>query len=163
MGLVLAALMAGWRLLDRTATEQAREYSTPLARQFTEHPEKWLASPRDASAFEAALKAGELSEVAIDGALVLYTLRNGEQHSSRLVSGPQGLISRMETLANEQGFALARVLVDPRAPVVKWRDGLSALPETLLRLFPILLMAVLSALVLRQSGMLGKENAELVE
>ena len=160
---VVAALLTGWRLLDHAATEQSREYATPLARQFTEDPSPWLRSPQDPSAFEAALKSGQLKEVAIDGLVVLYTLRDGQQHSSRLVSGPQGLVARMETLANEQGFALARVQIDPRAPAVKWRDGVAEFPMTLLRIFPILLMAVLIALVLRQSGMLGRENAELVE
>lgn len=95
---------------------QARKNATAL--RFERAPEAWLAHPREASEFERALRAGEITAVGVNGSLVLYTDRGGRQFSTRLIDcGPNcrsELGSRLGELSLAQGFALTDVDVDPR-------------------------------------------------
>ncbi len=157
------ATVAGLTVLERTAADQSRAYQTDTARAFGEQQERWLSSPKDPSEFEAALQADQLSAVAVDGPMVLYTLRDGSRHSTRLVSGPQGLVTQLEHLSVDKRFALTRVAIDARAPAARYRDALMGVPDAMLRLAPLLLMAVLILLVARQSGLLSRDGLHVVE
>ncbi|MFT4102600.1 MAG: AAA family ATPase, partial [Burkholderiaceae bacterium] len=160
---VALAAAAAVSALQRSAVEQSRAYQTEMAREFGEQQQRWLLSPKDPSEFEAALQADRLSAVAVDGPMVLYTLRDGSRHSTRLVSGPQGLVTQLERLSVDRQFALTRVPIDARAPIDRYRDALAAVPDLMLRLVPVLLMGVLIVLVARQSGMLGRDGLHVVE
>ena len=116
-----ALLVVGWiglsTLQQRTAQEmQARKNAT--AQVFEAAPEQWLAHPREASEFERALQAGQITAVGVSGPVVLYTDRAGQHFSTRLIdcgfNCKNEIGSRLGELSQVQGFALTDIDVDPR-------------------------------------------------
>ncbi|MFG6413686.1 AAA family ATPase [Roseateles sp. DC23W] len=116
---VVLAAAGLWLLQQRTASETlARKNPTALA--FERAPEQWLAQPREASEFERALQAREVTAVGIAGSLVLYTDRNGHQFSTRLIADG----ARLGEISVAQGFALTDIDVDPRTTGQRLSHGL---------------------------------------
>lgn len=163
--LLIAAVVAALLLLlfgvtllqQRAAVEvQARKNATALA--FESMPEQWLAHPREASAFERALRTGEVAAVGVDGALVLYTDRAGQHYSTRLIDcgppcrGETG--ARLGELSLAQGFTLTQIDVDARTGSQRITQ---ALERGLTPLAPLLAVGAIGGLLFfaHRQGLLG--------
>lgn len=115
---VLLGLVLGFSALQDRAAAEVQSRKNPTALAFERAAEQWLAHPREASEFERALQARELAAVGVDGALVLYTGRDGRQFSTRLIDCGANcrneIGSRLGELSLAQGFALTTIDVDAR-------------------------------------------------
>ena len=145
------------QLQQRTAVEmQARKNATALA--FERAPEQWLGHPREASEFERALRAKEVAAVGVDGRLVLYTDRTGQQFSTRLIdcgfTCKSEIGSRLGELSVAQGFALTDINVDARTTGQRISQSLERAAEVA---GPVVLMVLLfgGLVFLQFRGMLG--------
>ncbi len=157
--LLLAALGLS-TLHERTASEvQARKNATALA--FEKTPEQWLAHPREASEFERALQAKNVTAVGVSGGLVLYTDRAGQQFSTRLIDCGLGcrneIGSRLGEFSVAQGFALTDIDVDARTGGQRLFESLERAGHVLA---PILLMLLVAAplVYLQMRGSLGQRT-----
>ncbi len=165
--LLLAGLIFGVAALQGTATREAQARKTALALAFESDPQRWLANPREASEFEAALAAGSLRSVAVagTGALALYTDREGRQLSARLLDCgagcTQSALSRLSELSARHGFALTRIDIDPRTPSERMSQQLDEAARVALGLVPLLLLIGLVLYLMR--GSLGLGAAKLAE
>jgi cell division protease FtsH len=139
-GAVLAAalLLAGATFLQRTAETEARSRKNPTALAFEKTPEAWLGNPKETSEFERTLAARELSAVAVDGSLVLYTDTHGGRYSMRMIDCGPGcrgdLASRLTELSVKHGFALTSVDIDARTGTQRATHVLDQIVPTLLPL-----------------------------
>lgn len=115
---VLLGLVLGFSALQDRAAAEVQSRKNPTALAFERTAEQWLAQPREASEFERALQAREVAAVGVDGALVLYTGRDGRRFSTRLIDCGANcrneVGSRLGALSLAQGFALTTIDVDAR-------------------------------------------------
>jgi cell division protease FtsH len=115
---VLLLACFGLSLLQDRAAAEAQARKNPTALAFERAADQWLAHPREASEFERAVRAREIAAVGVDGPLVLYTDRKGQQFSTRLIdcglNCRNELGSRLGELSVAQGFALTNIDVDAR-------------------------------------------------
>jgi cell division protease FtsH len=115
---VLLLACFGLSLLQDRAAAEAQARKNPTALAFERAADRWLAHPREASEFERAVQAREIAAVGVDGPLVLYTDRKGQQFSTRLIdcglNCRNELGSRLGELSVAQGFALTNIDVDAR-------------------------------------------------
>jgi cell division protease FtsH len=115
---VLLLACFGLSLLQDRAAAEAQARKNPTALAFERAADQWLAHPREASEFERAVQAREIAAVGVDGPLVLYTDRKGQQFSTRLIdcglNCRNELGSRLGELSVAQGFALTNIDVDAR-------------------------------------------------
>lgn len=132
----VALLLSAALFLHGQAETAARSRKSPTALAFEQAPEAWLANPREASEFERALTTLELSAVAVDGLLVLYTDTHGGRHSTRMIDcGPAcrgTLASRLAELSVRNGFVLTSVQIDARSGSEKAAQALDRLLPALL-------------------------------
>jgi cell division protease FtsH len=156
-----ALLVLGWIAFDllqaRAATEmQARKNATAL--QFERTPEQWLAQPREASEFERALQAREVTAVGVDGRLVLYTDRAGGHFSTRLLNCgltcTSEIATRLGALSVAQGFALTDIDIDARTTGQRVSQSLDKVIAVVAPLLSILLIVGL-LLFVQMRGSLG--------
>ncbi len=169
LGLVLmfSALVAGIVTLQGSANREAQARKTPLALAFEAEPQRWLAQPREASEFEATLASGRLHSVAVvsGGSLALYTDRNGERMSTRLldcgVGCSQTLLMRLGELSARHGFALTRVDIDPRSPTERISQVLDEAGRVGLGVLPLLLLIGLALYLMR--GSIGFGSRKLAD
>jgi cell division protease FtsH len=164
--LLLAASVLGLLMLQERAASEAQARKNPTALAFEKNPEAWLAHPKEASEFERAVSAREVSAVAVDGLLVLYTDRQGGQHSTRLIDcGPgckNDLATRLGALSVANGFALTSVAIDARTGSERATQAVDKVGTVLASLLPIAL--IIGLLVYFQSrGSLGGSRTKLAE
>lgn len=132
--LVLVALGLG--LLQQRNEQETLARKNATAQVFERTPEQWLAHPREASEFERAVQAREVAAVGVDGALVLYTQRDGRQFSTQLTD-----TARLGALSLSQGFALTHVDVDARTAGQRINQTLDKAMGVLAPLLLMLLVA----------------------
>jgi cell division protease FtsH len=160
---VLALLGVG--VLQHLAEQDSRARKSAAALAFESDPEAWLAHPREASEFERALAAGEVRSVGIDGALALYTDKNGIRASARLVdcgsACTSDVASRLGALSQKQGFVLASIEVDPRTSRQKAMQGLGVVGGVLLSLLPVAL--IVGLLLFQSKGTIGFGRTRLAD
>ncbi|WP_280156403.1 AAA family ATPase [Piscinibacter sp. XHJ-5] len=164
-GAVLAAalLLAGATFLQQQAQTQARSRKDPTALAFEKTPQAWLADPREASEFERALAARQVTAVAVDGLLVLYTDSHGARHSTRMIDcGPgcrNDLASRLTELSVKNGFALTSVEIDARSGSEKAAQAVDHGATLLGSLLPLALIVGLLVWVQSKGGLsLGRAH-----
>ena len=165
VALLLLALYGLSTLQARAAVEaQARKNAT--AQAFERAPEQWLAHPREASEFERALQAREVTAVGVAGHLVLYTARDGGHFSARLIDcGPNcrnEVGSRLGELSVAQGFALTNIDVDARTTGQRVSQGLDKAMTVLAPLLALLLIGGL-LVFLQMRGLLSGQRTRLAE
>jgi cell division protease FtsH len=144
VALALAAVLGGLALLQEHAAQDAQTRKNPTALAFEKAPERWLAHPKEASEFERAVVAGQVSAVAVDGALVLYTDHRDQPFSTRLIDcGPNcrsDFAARLGELSVKHGFALTSVSVDARTGSQRAAQALDKAGGVLASLLPIVLI-----------------------
>ncbi len=162
--LVLLSLI-GLDLLQQRAASEAQARKNPTALVFETTPEAWLAHPKEASEFERAVMAHEVTAVAVDGHLVLYTDRDGKQFSTRLIdcgiSCKNELGSRLGELSVKQGFVLTSIDIDARTASQKLTNTLDHIAGVLASLLPIAL--ILGLLVYFQMRGSWSQRTKLAE
>ena len=167
IAVLLAGLLAGWAALQGTASREAKSRKTALTLAFESEPQRWLANPREASEFEAALANGSLRSVAIagGGSLALYTDRDGQELSTRLLDCgagcTQSLLARLSELSARHGFALTRIDIDPRTPTERVSQQLDEAARVALGLLPLLLL--IGLVLYQMRGSLGLKANKLAE
>jgi cell division protease FtsH len=164
VALVVAASIAGGVALQYRSLAPKAAGKTTLAHQFEAAPGAWLQHPKDVSEFERLLAARAVAAVGVDGQRLLVTTRAGQRFSAELVSTQEGVLTRLEALSREQGFALTRVKVDPRTESEKWLSSTGSVLERLASLLLIAATVALGYYLVRQSGgMGGSAKAKLTE
>jgi cell division protease FtsH len=165
-GLLVGLLLLGATLLLEQAAREALARKNPTARAFEKSPELWLAHPKEASEFERAVNAREIAALGVDGSLVLYTDRQGERYSSRLIDCGAGctrdLASRLGELSVKNGFALTSIAVDARTPSEKGAQLLGTAAAGLAALLPVALLIGLLVYV-QSKGTLSLSRTRLAE
>jgi len=136
---------------------------TALAQAFEAAPRAWLDHPKDASDVERIIAAGDVAAVGVDERRVFVTTKGGEHFSAELLSGRDGLQSRLETLSREQGFALTRIAIDPRTAREKVMAAAGNVLERGTGLLTVIAMLLLGYYLVRQSGGIGGNRPELAE
>jgi cell division protease FtsH len=141
---LLALSLLGLVVLQQRAATEAQARKNPTALAFEANPESWLAHPKEASEFERAVGAHEVTAVAVDGLLVLYTDKAGQHHSATLIDcGPgcrNDLASRLSELSVKNGFALTSISIDARTGSEKATQALDKVASVLASLLPIALI-----------------------
>ncbi|HJV63298.1 MAG TPA: AAA family ATPase [Albitalea sp.] len=164
--LLLALSLLGVGLLQQRAASEAQARKNPTALAFEAAPESWLANPKEASEFERAIAAHEVSAVAVDGPLVLYTDKSARHFSTRLIDCGPGckteLASRLGELSVKNGFALTSISIDARTGSEKATQALDKVASVLASLLPIAL--IIGLVVYFQSrGSLSMGRTRLAE
>jgi len=163
---LLVLSLAGLALLQQHAATEAQSRKNPTALAFEQNPEAWLSHPREASEFERAIAAREVSAVAVDGELVLYTDRHNGYYSTRLIDCGSGcrnaLASRLGELSVANGFALTSIAIDARTGSEKATQALDKLASVLASLLPIALIAGL-VVYFQSRGSLAMGRTKLAE
>jgi cell division protease FtsH len=136
---------------------------TALAQAFEAAPRAWLDHPKDASDVERIIAAGDVAAVGVDERRVFVTTRGGERFSAELLSGRDGLQSRLEGLSREHGFALTRIAVDARTAREKVLAAAGNVLERGTGLLTVIAMLLLGYYLVRQSGGIGGNRPELAE
>ncbi|CAI09073.1 cell division protein ftsH homolog [Aromatoleum aromaticum EbN1] len=160
---LFTSVVAGWIAFDYHSHAPSTAGKTELAREFESGPHMWLDRPLDASVFADKLRQGEIAAVGVDGQRVLATTRSGEQFSTELVAGEEGLLAGLETASREQGFALTRISVDARTVGERIVASTGSVLERLFTLLTVAAMVVLGVYLLRQGAMGGGAKARLAE
>ena len=162
--LALALLVSGVATLQGNASREAQARKTALALAFESDPQPWLANPREASEFEAALAGNRLRSVAVaaGGSLALYTDRDGQRLSTRLLDCGAGCthpaVARLGELSARHGFALTRIDIDPRTPTERFSHNVDEAARVALGVLPLLLLIGLVLFQMRGSLNLGKRQ-----
>jgi cell division protease FtsH len=159
--LALVLALAGLVLLQQRATTEAQARKNPTALRFERSAESWLAQPREASEFERAVAAREVSAVGVDGLLVLYTDAQGGRYSTHLIDCGRGckneLASRLGELSVKNGFVLTDIDVDARTTSQKLVQSLDRAAGALAPLLPIaLIVGLVIYFQLRGSFAMGR-------
>ncbi|MBW8829896.1 MAG: AAA family ATPase [Burkholderiales bacterium] len=139
--LMVCLSLLGLVLLQERASSEAQARKNPTAQAFEKAPETWLANPKEASEFERAVSAKEVTAVAVDGIHVLYTTRQGGHFSTRLIDCGLGckndLASHLGSLSVTNGFALTSIDIDARTASQKATQALDKVAGVLASLLPI--------------------------
>jgi len=139
--LMVCLSLLGLVLLQERASREAQARKNPTALVFENAPETWLANPKEASEFERAVSAKEVTAVAVDGIHVLYTTRQGGHFSTRLIDCGLGckndLASHLGSLSVTNGFALTSIDIDARTASQKATQALDKVAGVLASLLPI--------------------------
>lgn len=159
----ISAVIAAWVAFDYHGQSPSVAGKTALAQQFEANPRLWLDRPVDASDFARRLGEGGISAIGIDGQRVLVTMHGGERYSTELVAGNEGLLNRLESLSHEQGFAMTRVLIDPRTVAERIIASTSSVLERLFTVLMVVAMVVVGVYLLKQGAMGGGAKAKLAE
>ncbi|MEW6705004.1 MAG: AAA family ATPase [Pseudomonadota bacterium] len=159
---VLGVFGAGVAIEYRSAHPQTAD-RTALAQAFEAAPRAWLDQPKDASDIERTLAAGDVAAIGVDERRVFVTTKGGERFSAELLSGRDGLLSRLEGMSREQGFALTRINVDPRTTRQKVAAAAGNVLERGVGLLTVVAMLLLGYFLVRQSGGIGGNKPELAE
>ncbi len=159
----LVAVVAGWVAVDYRNQAPKLIGKTALAQQFEAAPRAWLDHPLDASTFAQRVERNEIAALAVDGQRVLLTTRAGERFSTELVAGEQSLLTRLEALSREQGFALTSVRIDPRTVGERIAASTGTVLERLVTLLTVAAMIGLGVYLVRQGAMGGGAKAKLAE
>lgn len=159
---VLGVFGAGVAIEYRSAHPQTAD-RTALAQAFEATPRAWLDQPKDASDIERTLAAGDVAAIGVDERRVFVTTKGGERFSAELLSGRDGLLSRLEGMSREQGFALTRINVDPRTTRQKVAAAAGNVLERGVGLLTVVAMLLLGYFLVRQSGGIGGNKPELAE
>jgi len=165
LGATLAALalLAGGVAFEYQGLAPDEVGKTALAKQFEAAPRSWLDHPQDASELERTLAGGDVAAVGIDGPRVLVTTRGGERFSTELVSGREGLVTRLEALSAEQAFALTRVSIDARTSGEKLMASTATVLERMVSVFTVAALVLLGIYLVRQGNLGGGGAAKLAE
>lgn len=147
--LLAVSLVGGLVALNQRATHESDARKSPEALQLEKKPEDWLTHQQNASHFQRALDARELSLVGLanggqsgQSGVILYTLKNGEK-ASATVPGCTALgcagtvLDKLGDKSVEAGFTLVGVDVDARTPSHRVLDVINSL------LSPLILVATL--------------------
>jgi len=164
--LLLVLSLVGLALLQQRAASEAQARKNPTAQLFEQSPETWLANPKEASEFERAIASGSVSAVAVDGALVLYTDKQGGHFSTRLIDCGAGcrndVTSHLGELSVKNGFALTSIAIDARTGSERATQAIDKVAAVLAGLLPIAL--IIGLVVYFQSrGTLGVGRTKLAE
>ena len=145
MAVLVGVLMLGsFAWLWQHAHADAESRKNPLALQFEQDTDEWLAQPRAASEFAQAVNEGKVAAVALANGrpgLVLYTLKNGEKASTNVPGcssmGCAGtVLDKLGERSTADGFTLVGVDIDGRT---RSQRALNAVESVIP---PILLMLV---------------------
>jgi cell division protease FtsH len=161
---VVASLVALASLvwLARHASDEALSRKSPLAQQFEQEPDDWLAAPKSVSDFVRAIDEARVAAVGVANGqpgLVLYTLKNGEKASTN-VPGCSSLgcagtaLDRLGERSLSAGFTLVGIEIDGRT---RSQRALGALTSAL---SPLLLVGVLGAAVLTLARLQTRSGAD---
>ena len=134
------ALLAGALTLQQRAADEAQARQLPEVRAFEADAQAWLHNETSLADFRRSLVAHELAAVGLAASppgLVLYTLKNGQQASTRvpgcMAVGCAGtLLDGLGERSAEAGFALVSVHVDPRTTSRHLLDGAETVLSPLL-------------------------------
>lgn len=164
--LLLGAVLGGLALLQEHAAADAQTRKNPTELAFEKNPERWLAQPVEASTFEKAVATGQVSAVAVDGSLVLYTDRQGQPHSTWLIDCGRNcrndLAARLGELSVKNGFVLTSVSVDPRTGSQKTAQALDKVGNVLASLLPVVLLVGL-LVYFQMRGGFGAQRTKLAD
>jgi len=163
---LLGLSLLGAVVLQEHADAQAQARKTEAALAFERDPDSWLAHPKEASDFERALASRDVSAVAINGSLALYTDRRGSRYSARLIDcGPgcsHDLAARLGELSVKNDFVLTAIDADMRSGSQKAAELLSKLLQVLASLLPVALIVGL-VLYYQAKGSLGLTRTKLAD
>ena len=136
---------------------------TALAHTFEATPRAWLDHPKDASDVERTLATSEVAAVGVDDHQIFVTTKAGERFSAELLSGRDGLQSRLEAMSRERGFALTHISIDPRTMREKLGAAAGSVMERGMGLLTLVAMLLLGFYLVRQAGGIGGNKPELAE
>jgi cell division protease FtsH len=136
---------------------------TTLAQQFEATPRAWLDHPKDVSELERTITGGQAAAIGVDEHRVFVTTKAGERYSTELLSGRDGLQTRLEALSREQGFALTRITIDPRTVREKLSAAASSVFERSIGVLTVVAMLLLGFYLIRQTGAMSGNKTELAE
>jgi cell division protease FtsH len=163
--LLLVLSLIGLAVLQQRAAIEAQARKNPTALAFEKSPESWLANPKEASEFQRAVSTGNVTAVAVDGLLVLYTDKQGQHLSTRLIDcGPacKNELSRLSELSVKNGFALTSINIDARTGSERATQAIDKIAAILAGLLPIALIIGL-VLYIQSRGTLGGGRTKLAE